>query len=49
MIDPTPPFEKPTQSIWDPTQKFYVDLLFADKDELQQTFSTSLCHCGEGN
>ena len=37
MIDPTPPFEKPTQSIWDPTQKFYVGLLFANKDELQAT------------
>ena len=35
MIDPTPPFEKLTQSIWDPTQEFYVSLLFADKDELQ--------------
>ena len=35
IIDPTPPFEKPTQSIWDPTQEFYVGLLFADKDELQ--------------
>ena len=35
MIDPTPPFEKPTQSIWDPTQKFYVGLLFVNKDELQ--------------
>jgi len=35
VIDPTPPFEKPTQSIWDPTQEFYVGLLFADKDELQ--------------
>ena len=35
MINPTPPFEKPTQSIWDPTQEFYVGLLFADKDELQ--------------
>ena len=37
MIDPTPPFERPTQSIWDPTQKFYVGLLFANKDELQAT------------
>ena len=27
MIDPTPPFEKPTQSIRDPTQEFYVGLL----------------------
>ena len=35
MIDPTPPFKKPTQSIWDPTQEFYVGLLFANKDELQ--------------
>ena len=35
MIDPTAPFEKPIQSTWDPTQEFYVDLLFADKDELQ--------------
>ena len=35
IIDPTPPFEKPTQSIWDPTQEFYVSLLFADEDELQ--------------
>ncbi|KAL0016210.1 hypothetical protein SO802_003279 [Lithocarpus litseifolius] len=35
MTDPTPPFEKPTQGIWDPTQEFYVGLLFADKDELQ--------------
>ena len=35
MIDPTPPFEKPTQSIWDPTEEFYVGLLFANKDELQ--------------
>ena len=35
MIDPTPSFEKPTQSIWDPTQEFYVSLLFADKNELQ--------------
>ena len=33
--DPTPPFEKPIQSIWDPTQEFYVGLLFANKDELQ--------------
>ena len=37
MINPTPPFEKPTQSIWDPIQEFYVSLLFADKDELQVT------------
>ena len=35
IINPTPPFEKPIQSIWDPTQEFYVGLLFADKDELQ--------------
>ena len=35
MINPTPPFEKLTQSIWDPTQEFYVGLLFVDKDELQ--------------
>ena len=35
MIDPTLPFEKPIQSSWDPTQEFYVGLLFADKDELQ--------------
>ena len=35
MIDPTSPFEKPTQRIWDPIQEFYVGLLFADKDELQ--------------
>ena len=35
MIDPTPPFERPTQSIWDPTQEFYVGLLSAYKDELQ--------------
>ncbi|XP_075665278.1 uncharacterized protein LOC142634930 [Castanea sativa] len=35
MIDPTPPFENPIQSTWDPTQEFYVGLLFADKDELQ--------------
>ncbi|KAL0008632.1 hypothetical protein SO802_010134 [Lithocarpus litseifolius] len=35
MTDPTPPFEKPIQSIWDPTQEFYVGLLFADKDKLQ--------------
>ena len=35
MINPTPPFEKPIQSTWDPTQEFYVGLLFADKDELQ--------------
>ena len=35
MIDPTPPFEKPTQSIWNSIQEFYVGLLFADKDELQ--------------
>ena len=34
MIDPTPPFEKPIQSTWDPTQEFYVGLLFTDKDEL---------------
>ncbi|XP_050260130.1 uncharacterized protein LOC126705285 [Quercus robur] len=35
MIDPTPPFEKPTQSIWGPTQEFYMGLLFADKAELR--------------
>ena len=35
MIDPTPPFEKLIQSTWDPTQEFYVSLLFIDKDELQ--------------
>ena len=35
MINPTPPFEKPIQSTWDPTQEFYVGLIFADKDELQ--------------
>ena len=35
MIDPTPPFEKLIQSTWDPTQEFYVGLLFIDKDELQ--------------
>ena len=35
IIDPTPPFEKPTQSIWDLTQEFYMSFLFADKDELQ--------------
>ena len=35
MIDPTPPFEKAIQSTWDPTQEFYVGLLFANKDELQ--------------
>ena len=35
MIDLTPLFKKPIQSTWDPTQEFYVGLLFADKDELQ--------------
>ena len=35
MINPTSPFEKPIQSTWDPTQEFYMGLLFADKDELQ--------------
>ena len=35
MIDPTPPFEKLIQSTWDPTQEFYVGLLFIDKDDLQ--------------
>ena len=35
MIDPTPLFEKAIQSTWDPTQEFYVGLIFADKDELQ--------------
>ena len=55
MIDPTSPFEKPIQSTWDPTQEFYVGLLFDDKDELQaavkqyfikrnQTFSVKQYH-----
>ena len=35
MNDPTPPFEKPIQSNWDPTQEFYVSLILPDMDELQ--------------
>ena len=35
IIDPTPPFENPIQRTWDPTQEFYVGLLFANKDDLQ--------------
>ena len=35
MIDPTPLFKKAIQSTWDPTQEFYVGLIFANKDELQ--------------